>query len=145
MGETERTRQALDLACLARRLPAQAVINRDGEKPRPSGQGMAPARGKPHQRERIGAAGNSQDDRGEAFETGEQIFRMLCRERRVVVRHGAPGVCRSPSMKTSNRTTRMLNADGYPARQKIGWSGKCAYEINRAGGGRKVKFLAPPV
>ena len=79
-----------DRACLGRRFRAQAVIDRDGKKARPLGQGVAPAGGKPHQCKRIRAAGNGQDDCGGAFEVREEVFCILRGNRGiVVVRHDA--------------------------------------------------------
>jgi hypothetical protein len=48
-------------------------------------QGAAPADGKPHQGEGIGTAGHRQHKRGCGLPVREQIFRLLYRNRRVVV------------------------------------------------------------
>jgi hypothetical protein len=88
MGQIKRAGQPLDVARLARGLVAQTVIDRDGDQAWTARQRAAPARRKPHQRDRIGTAGHREDDRGNAPPVREQTFRMLCRNRGlVVVRH----------------------------------------------------------
>src|SRR5665213_2965315 len=56
MRQFEAARQALDVTRLGRGLSAQAVIDRDGEKPRALRQSAAPAGRKPHQCHGIGTA-----------------------------------------------------------------------------------------
>jgi hypothetical protein len=86
--QIERLRQPLDVAGFARSLHAQAVIDGDGDQPRTARERAAPACHKPHQRDRIRAAGNREHDRGRGLPVREQIFRVLCRNREmIVVRH----------------------------------------------------------
>jgi len=90
--QIEQTRQPLDLTRLARGLGTQAMIDSDGDETRPARQGAAPARRQPHQRDRIGAAGNREDDRGRGLPVREQTFRVLRRDHGiVVVGHGVAG------------------------------------------------------
>ena len=62
MGQIEAARQAFDGARLLRGFGAQAVIDRDGDEPRAARQRAAPARRKPHQRDRVRTAGDREDD-----------------------------------------------------------------------------------
>ena len=92
MRQVEAAGQAADLARLGRGLGAQAVIDGDGNQARTARQRAAPARGKPHQRDRIGPAGYRKDDRGRGFPVREQAFGIASRDRSmVVVGHGVAG------------------------------------------------------
>ncbi len=88
MRQIEGTRQALDVARLPRGLGAQSMIDRDGDEARTARQSAAPARCKPHQRDRIGAAGHGENDRRGGLPVREQALRLLCRDRGIVVGHG---------------------------------------------------------
>ena len=79
-----------DIAGLARSFLPQAVIDGDGEQLRPVRKRPAPARREPHQRQRIRPPGHRQHQRRRRFPGGEQFFRLLRRDRRLVgIGHGS--------------------------------------------------------
>jgi hypothetical protein len=75
----------------------QAVVDGDGDQSRPARKRAAPAGGKPHQGKGIGTAGHRQHERGRGLPMGEQVLRLLYRDRRLVrIGHGSAGAMRAP-------------------------------------------------
>ncbi len=93
--------ETLDVERLARGFGPQAVIDGDRDKPRTARKAAPPARGEPHQRDRIGAARDRKHDRGRSLPVREQTFGVACRERGfVVVGHGLGHVLAKNSAKS---------------------------------------------
>ncbi|MHC2170810.1 hypothetical protein ACVIQW_000197 [Bradyrhizobium diazoefficiens] len=85
MWQAELGSEPLHLARLARRLGPQAMIDGDDGETRAARKAALPARGEPHQRDRVGPAGHREHQCGRTFQLGEELLRLARGDRRIVV------------------------------------------------------------
>src|SRR5262245_39238395 len=104
MGHTEVARQLFDQARLAGGCGPQAMVDRDRDELWPALERAAPARHQHQQRRRIGAAGDGEDEGGNAGERSKQRLGLGGGDRRRIVSSGHASVLARPP--ASPRPTR---------------------------------------